>query len=397
MRSGTCDIRALLNAGAHVMRCGIKCRLPMKHLVGAVLLIVTMNANLRADGPTSVPLEVRSTVDVRSLGGTGFTLPAVCAEDGAILVRSTAFGSIGDVVAIDKDGVQKASYPASSASDITQPRAIAFFPRGKYLYLLVRGYKGSAERRTLRRPDGTTETQLSYERAAFYVAKYEANGDYRGSVELDLPFRPAQLGVFESGDFLLAGASGDRQHARVAMLRSNGQFIKFLDIEGDAALKNSENAQKSPGVLPERGKRFGEGFMDIVLTSVIAADGPRLLLVRRGTNLPVFTITAGGEVNAVKLQAPADFNLMDIKSTRDAWIVAFTHRISGSGGLETTIRAIDPQTGKATQTYTYSRAFGLWLACANGREFTLLMKSGEAFKILTLQPSTSMEPKSPTE
>src|SRR5690242_18095172 len=147
---------------------------PMKYFVGAVLFLVVTRGNARADDSPSVPLEVKSTVAVRSLGGIGFALLAVCAEDGAILIRSTSFGSIGDVVAIDSDGIQKVSYRASNASEITQPHAIAFFPRGKYLYLLLRGYKGSAERRTLRRPDGTTETQLTYERRAFYVAKFEA-------------------------------------------------------------------------------------------------------------------------------------------------------------------------------------------------------------------------------
>ena len=336
--------------------------------------------------PPAVALEVKSTVDVPSMGDPALILPVVCAEDQSILFRTNMLGTVSDVVAITPEGKQKAVYRISQVSDVTQPKALTFFPRGKFLYLLVRGYKGTGERRTLRRPDGSTESQVTYETPTFYIAKFEENGAYRGAVELEVPFRPLQFGVFENGDFLVAGATQDLVQTRIAMVRSNGQFVKFIELTGDVHLKSSA-ADDEKSALPESGKRFGDSLRDVLQTSKITADGGRLLLVRKGTAAPIFAFTSGAEVKPVNLDVPSGYRIDEIKTTGDFWIGVFTRRMAEGGGVEFAINAIDPESGKTLNTYGYPRFPGFGFACSNGREFSFLTNSDQKLKILTLQPT----------
>jgi hypothetical protein len=355
-------------------------------LLGLQTAVAPTPGNEHTNPIAQVALGEKSAVDIPSMDDPALVLPVVCSENEAVLFRTAAFGSISDVAAIARDGSQKASYKLSRANEITQPRAITFFPRGKYLYELVRGFRGGGERRTLRRPDGTTENQVTYERIAYYIVKYEENGDYRGSVELDIPFRPLQFGVFENGDFLIVGTTDDRQSARVALVQSSGQFIKLIELEGDAQLKTSDESD-SPGTLPEKGKRLEEGFMGALHRSAIISAGPKLLIVRKGTNIPVFAVNPGGQVNAIKIDTPKNYRIEDIKVTPTYWVAIFTHRISDSGGVEFAMYAIDPESGKLLHTYAYSRFPGFGFACANDQEFTFLVNINHKLKLLTLQPS----------
>lgn len=345
-----------------------------------------------ASPPAPVSLEVKSSVDVPSMGDPALILPVVCSEDQAILFRTNVLGAVSDVVAITPEGTQKAVYRLMKVNDVTQPKALAFFSKAKYVHLLLRGYKGSGERRTLRRPDGTTENAVSYEKTSYYVAKYQENGDYLGSVELDITFRPLQFGVFGNGELLVVGADQDLLTPRVALVKSNGQFVKFLEMKGDVHLRNSEGDEQGAAALPETGKRFGDSLRDVLQISRISPDGNNLLLVRKGTAAPVFSITPGGEIRSVNLDIPSGYRTDDIKTTGDFWVGVFTRRMTEGGGVEFAINGIDPETGKSLSTYAYPRFPGFGFACSNGRELTFLTNSDQKLKILTLQPTKRYSP-----
>jgi len=346
-------------------------------------------------------LEIESSVDVPSVSDPFISAPVMCGDDGAIFVRTATASAASDLISISRDGSTTTSFNASKMSDMVNPSATTFFVRGTDVYLLVRGSAGESETLALRRPDGSLETQLSSPTRQF-VAHFKKDGTYIGATALDIPFRPLQVGAFPNGDFLIAGTTKDLQETRVALVKGNGQFNRFVELADDIRLQSGPlakgedaEAHGSATSLPQTGKRFGEGFFDATQISVIVADGPHLLVVRKGQRVPVFSVSPSGQVEAVRLDTPEGYSLWDIKTTRDFWVALFTHRLQEGKGVEFSSMAIDRRTGKTLKQYYYSHFPGFGLACTDGSEFTFLIRDATQLKIVRL--TSSNRPSSPAD
>jgi hypothetical protein len=195
---------------------------------------------------------------------------------------------------------------------------------------------------------------------------------------LDLPFVPQQLGVFEKGDFLISGMDRSMSEPRVAIVSSNGQLNRFVELKGDVHLQESSNSSakdKDPTALPrfKPSSGVGESLLDAVAGSRITQDGPNLLLYR-DVNGPVFSISASGEVQVHRLKMDSEYALYAIKPARNAWIVEFMRAVTPHGpAVELATFAFDPETGAPLREYFFPADLGWGLACTNGEEFTFIM------------------------
>jgi hypothetical protein len=197
-----------------------------------------------------------------------------------------------------------------------------------------------------------------------------------------------QFGVFSNGDLLVAGVLPNTHppstQPRVALVKSNGQFQRFLELNGDLQLKESEQTALKEGDPEALRKHFNEGLVTAVQLSMIVGHGRDLVLVRLGQRTPLFSVTPGGEVRAVTPEVPEGYGLHDLKSAGDRWIALYTRPISNDKGVDFQTYALDPSTGKEIGRYSYPKFLGLGLACSDGLEFRFLTRDQNKLEVVTL-------------
>jgi hypothetical protein len=247
----------------------------------------------------------------------------------------------------------------------------------------------------LRTPKGDVITQPKI-KARDFIVQFRRDGTYVRSFPLDLPFAPRQIGAFPSGGFLAAGAAKDGTYKPViALLKSSGDFDRYLELKGDIHLLDTSKKKDSndPTALPLRPPNAQEREKSLSIAenlSVIVPDGPNLLLVRSGQKAPVFSVSAGGEVKAVNPEVPSGFTLYDLRTGQNTWVALYTHPRSedpkdASVVLET--YALDPSSGKAIARYVYPNFLGFGLACSDGFEFTVLERQEDKIELIKLVPT----------
>jgi hypothetical protein len=325
--------------------------------------------------PGKLTLDETSTVDVPSLPADSIGAPLLCDPDGRIVFRLATPGSgIEDPVSASRDGKTVIRFSREKIIDIPRPSLVSVFLLGSGLYALTRSGTALGYETTLRTPSGEIVTQHP-SMSGYYVAHFESDGTYAGAVSLDLPFHPLRLGTFDNGDFLIAGVAPTYE-PRLAIVASNGQFRRFVELEGDVHAQDDSSTsdkgmQKDPTALSRFGPPGTPSLNEALGLSQFAKDGPNLLLFRP-MNGPVFSISPSGEVKIHKLQVPSDYRLYTIKATKSSWIVEFLHNVPNSPAVEMSAYAFDPESGAPVREYIFPRNLGWGLACSDGDEFTFV-------------------------
>jgi hypothetical protein len=313
----------------------------------------------------------------------------LCSPEGTIYVQFAAGDGLADPVSVSSDGKTVIRVGREKINDVQQPIPFEVFLRDTEVYILTPGHIPLGYETKWRTPTGEVEHHQASTSHTF-VAHFQRDGSYAGAVLLDVPFNPMHLGVFADGDFLIAGADKMTDEPRVAIVGSNGQFRRFVELKGDVHLRDDSDASRNdhdPTALPRfaPGEGFGTSLRDALFTSQIVGDGSNLLLFRPG-NGPVFSISPGGEVRVRELKVQGDHRLYAIKPTRDSWIVEFTHHLSDGTGEEFATYAFDPNSGAPLKQYIFPRDLGFGLACTDGLEFTFVMADteGKGLRLLKL-------------
>jgi hypothetical protein len=319
----------------------------------------------------------------------------LCAPDKSIIVRLASLSGMRDLISISSDGNTVVRFNAFKVSDITNPAFGYYFATQSDVYILTRSSEPTDEVMKLRTPKGDVITQPKI-KARDFIVQFRRDGTYVRSFPLDLPFAPRQIGAFPSGGFLAAGAAKDGTYKPViALLKSSGDFDRYLELKGDIHLLDTSKKKDSndPTALPLRPPNAQEREKSLSIAenlSVIVPDGPNLLLVRSGQKAPVFSVSAGGEVKAVNPEVPSGFTLYDLRTGQNTWVALYTHPRSedpkdASVVLET--YALDPSSGKAIARYVYPNFLGFGLACSDGFEFTVLERQEDKIELIKLVPT----------
>jgi len=336
-----------------------------------------------------------ATVQVPSLPAESLVAPLLCDPDGRILFR-VAMPDTGlkDPVSVSNDGKSVIEFGHQKINDITEPVLFRMFLAGSELYALAGGTVPLNRELKLRTPSGKMITEQATENLMF-ITHFQRDGSYAGAVRLDLPFEPHQLGVFPNGDFLIAGAEPSTYDPRVAIVGSDGQFRRFVELQGDVHAQEESDTQlkdKDPTALPRFKSshgEVGESLRDVVMSSEVAQDGPNILLFR-DWNSPIFEISPSGEVQVHRLKVEGDYRVFTIKPTRSSWIVEFLHDLP-NGAEEFATFAFDPESGNPLREYFFPSELGWGLACADGNEFTFVIANHEThnLKIVKLAPAVN--------
>jgi hypothetical protein len=355
---------------------------------------------LQRSGPSTVAatekvsLSEVSAVEVPSLPAESIGAPLLCDHDGRIVFRlATPESGVEDPVSVSKDGKTVVRFGREKINDIPRPVLLSVFLLGSDVYILTRGSIPLGSDAKLRTPTGDVISQPTSKSVTF-VAHFEHDGNYAGAVRLDVPFKPLHLGVFENGDFLIAGAEPSTGEPRVGIVASNGQLRRLVELKGDVHAEEESNASgkdkdKDPTALPRLSPpgSAAPSLFKAVYGSQIANDGPNLLLFRP-MNGPVFSVSPSGEVRVHKLKAEGNYRLYTIKAAGNSWIVEFLHDLPNSAAVELSTYAFDPESGAPLREYFFPADMGWGLACADGDEFTFVMANQKtnALRLVKLAP-----------
>lgn len=340
-----------------------------------------------------IQLSEISAVDVPSVPPESIAMPVLCDPWGTIVLRlAMPDTGVEDPISISSDGRSVIRFGRDKINDIVRPVPLSMFLGGSDVYVLTQGSRPEGQEAKWRTPNGEVITQRT-SRSSMFVAHFRRDGSYAAAVSLDLPFKPLHLGVFENGDFLIAGMDRPSSEPRVAIVASNGQLRRFVQLVGDVHVEGESDKpgkDKDPTALPRSkpSTTLSESLFDVVATSQIARDGPNLLLFRPW-NSPVFSISVSGEVRVHKLEVEGDYRVYTIKPTRSAWIVELMREIPSQGSaIEFATYAFDPESGAPVREYSFPRDLGFGLACIDGNEFTFVMANNEAknLKLVRLRP-----------
>ena len=348
--------------------------------------------------PDKVPLAVVSTVSVSSLPSRdlALALPLLCGREGTVVVRFFSMSPTqppegGEPLAISAEGKVVARFGTEKIADVQQPRPLGIFLADGDLYMLTSGQVPEGHQTKLRTPKGEV-VQYPAVKRQYYVARFKGDGTYVAATALDIPFKPIQLGVFYNGDFLIAGEDPATGNPRLAIVSSRGAFLRSVELKGDIhAPTESEvrHGSQDKNALPRfaPGETYGESLMDVVYTSEIAGRGSDLLLFRPFGST-VFSISAGGEAHAVRLNVPGELQIHEVKPAQNSWFVEFTRHESGNKVGELVTYEFDSVTGDVLKQYIFPNDLGFGLACADGARFTVIMadSTSDGVKLVTLAP-----------
>lgn len=351
--------------------------------------------------PESVSLAQVSSVDVPSLPAESIGAALLCDAGGRIVFRlATPENGIEDPVSVSSDGKQVIHFAAEKINDIPRPVILSVSLARSDVYVLVRGHTLLGYEQKLRTPAGKVIEQEAA-KAVMFIAHFERDGNYAGAVRLDVPFKPSQLGVFENGDFLISGADPATEEPRIAIVASNGQLRRMVELTEDVHAQeepSSPERNSDLGALPRSkpapGARAGSSvtgtLRGVISTSQIAKDGRDLLLFRPLSG-PVFSISPSGEVRIHKLQVEGDYRLYAVKATGGVWIVEFLHDTPNSAAVELSTYAFDPDSGAPLRKYFFPPDVGWGLACADGDELTFITADAKtnALRIVKLAPGAN--------
>lgn len=319
-----------------------------------------------------VPLSSHSKISVPFATGIGLSTPIMCNSDGYIFLRGAiGAGFASEPIGISKDGQFVTRYGRDKMNDISNPLLISFFPTDAAVYVLTLGQENPRDRSTkVQKPDGTTETRQvrQYSVKKFYIARFGLDGNYIGAIRLDLPFEPMQIGVFPNGSFLIAGAQQGSNEPRVALVDWRGELQQFVQLKQDI---DSE----FPDFKGDKRPAIGKSLHDAVRLSEIVPDGVRLLLIRTGIQSPIFSISEGGEVQSTQLRVAQKYDLFELKSARDSWVVEYTTTDSANQGVRFVTYSFEKDTGNPVEEYVFPNAIGFGLACTDGEDFKFLTEN----------------------
>lgn len=356
------------------------------------LLILFGAFPARTQEPPATLLEVTQTTEVRMVTSPGMLNPIVCSGD-AIYLRMAGPG-VQDLLSVSKDGNTIVRFTKDKVTDVSSPTLGTFFVSGTDVYVLETGYSNPRPATVqIQTPEGTQKKETESFTARRYIAKFKSDGSFERSIPLDIPFRPLQIGAFENGTLLVAGVTDDTE-PRLAIVGANGQFSRFVELNNDIGSESNpaEKKDKVPA-LPAM-----DSVQHALVFSQLVADGPNILLVRKGQRSPIFSISPGGIATAIKLDVPAKYSLFSLRTAPGVWIAQFVYRVGEVQGIRFMTYTFDPTSGKPSGRFVYPTALGLGMACATQKEFTFLKKeNGSLYLVKTAISGRSAPPDEPPE
>jgi len=272
------------------------------------------------------------------------------------------------VLKFDENGT--VTFETNKISDIVEPKWIADFASDSELDMLIEG-NTHTEQRSKKTDSG--EDEVYWETTGeprYYIARFDADGSYKGALKLDLPFRPMQLSGFSSGNFLVTGPD-DRQVTRVAVLDSSGQLLRDIEFAKERQQAAEKTFKQSFGM---QASSETAALMLSLRTSFFPYQSD-VLYVRGGTGAPIYEINPGGEAHPVKIKSREGYSVEYMIPTDRNWFIVSTE--SGKGfDSKRVVDELSPSNGELLAHYVIEGA-GREKAVADGQSDVACFHAGE--------------------
>ena len=188
--------------------------------------------------------------------------PLGCSPDGAVFLETASPPDLQKrsliSIANHHDNNAATYFPLETLPDLHDARLGAYFATESMAVALVNGTRDDAlstsKRVTVDLATGERfEHDVKSGKHSDYVAIFDRQGNYKGSVELDLPFVARKIAAFDSGLLLMIGLDADHK-TRFAFMNADGSQQRFLDTE--ESLLGSEKMAEATGLLKSSSPAF---------------------------------------------------------------------------------------------------------------------------------------------
>jgi hypothetical protein len=300
--------------------------------------------------------------------------PIHCAPDGtAFLDLPQPPPTFDTHVIYSVDHSQKVvSFPVYQIQGLSGITLLSYYPSDSEVAFLV--YATKKEDQPLTNSDSDTFPA----KGQYFIALFDRDGKFDKLDTLDLPFVPKNLAIFDSGDMVVLGYDQNNQLSRMALLDSSGSLLRYFDPQSALSANNI-------------GKSFGQGFGGSALNEALSTAQfvpyeHNLLLVSRGSRLPVQILRESGVDREVPLDLPAGEMISTfIPSTGPNWYVR-SMVPSGSHGLgkSVSVYQIDPETGKPIKNLSMGLLI-LAVGCERDGKFSAFRYDEDKKQVLLLE------------
>jgi hypothetical protein len=232
------------------------------------------------------------------------------------------------------------------------------------------------------------------EQPTYRVLRFSGDGSFLSETTIRPGFIAGQLGLFDSGDYLVAGYEDRPPKGVAAIFDSRGTLLKNVSLEGD--LKNAEVNKNEPKPARDKDEKEAEeeSYLRAALqTSTIAgpSDG-ELFLARNSVHGPVFAIASTGTVRRIRLPLPReDARLVQVKASHGQLVAQYflSRDPKQPKVLPMAIEVLDGQSGDKLQSISIRDVdTGFAFVCYEPSQYTFLKaKAGGKLDLVQARPN----------
>ena len=304
--------------------------------------------------------------------------PTGCTQDGNVFLetaspadlRKSALSSI----AIDGGSYSTTSFSFETLSDLHDARLKGYFATESVLVALLSATRNDALS-TSKRTIVVPQTGESFEQEAKsgtrrdYLATFDRQGNYKGSVELDVPFKARKIAVFGSGLFLVIGLDTDNE-TRFAFVNADGSLQRFLDTE--KSLVGAEKMMEAMGLSKTQPPEFRANPHPNLGLAQIVSFRDKLLFVLSG--MPwIVEVSPTGVLRRVTIDVPPGLVIDRMIPSQKAWYAALRKYGSDSNSdQENVFYEFSPDNGGVVRRFDTTPRYTSEIACEHDGEFRAL-------------------------
>jgi len=246
-----------------------------------------------------------------------------------------------EVYSITSKGVRK--FSLDTVNDLFDKEILDYYPAQSGVIFLVFGSEeGQLGARASSPPSANGEDTAHHVQRGYYIAKFDADGSYKGRVRIEPSFTPSKIAEFDSGLFLAYGVDADARRPELALINPDGSVLRYLDP--DPSLSNWYKSYLNSTL-----GRPGDSKPTVLPGGQMVPYLGRLLLVQQGSKLPIFGIRENGEVQQFKTPAPEGYVLESLIPAQNRWYVRY--RTEAKPGTQVSreqpvLFVVDPDAGR---------------------------------------------------
>lgn len=292
-----------------------------------------------------------------------FRLPFDCTSDGTAFITMLPAGGLMQpplytpppllLISVSPSG-QAHTFPLDQPTQqLYNVREVDHYASDSAVVFLIRAASENKPlTRTWTKSDGT-KSEYSDNRAErrLYLLFFDHDGNYKKTSEVDVGFNVQRIGVFPSGTLLAFGDDETDHSPKLAMLKDDGTFTRFLQIrKGDA-----------PESIFQTKDGSGKGAAAYIAPTEFVPFGHTIVLVQNRSAFPLLEVSEGGTIRAIHPHMPNGVTIDGlIASDLNLYV-----RIKGS--VQGSIYEIDAQSGAVSRRFETDDAAGI--ACVHDGKF----------------------------